>query len=670
MMPTPYSSPGFAARLGQLLIPFCLVAPVQAQPRFDDPNRYVPTDVERSQIQEAIDHSEAQFRAFVAEHPNPDPRTLDRIADVAVWHRAAVQALRHGEFFNAKDVAGTLEVLARGLKRLEALRRGEHPWTRATGGSVRGFRSRVDGSFQPYALYLPPEGSRDDRLRLDVILHGRGATLNEARFARTHEGKAYPEGESGLLLHVYGRGNNAYRWAGETDVFEAIEAVKRNYPVDERRIVLRGFSMGGAGAWHLGLHHPSLWAGVEAGAGFAESKQYARLKDLTETQESALRIYDAADYARNAFNVPMAGYGGEEDPQRRASELIQEQLQALGFPMKTEGLVTRGVGINFLRVVGAKTGHKVDPESAQVLMAFRDEWAARGSNPTPDEVRFITYTLKYNQAAWIRVEQMKRHYQPARVTARIVDDTAIVSEAENIALLALDREVAQRARIRDHVFPLRDAVKGRLPLVYYRLEVDGVRMLDYEESRRFQENADRGKRPNLQGPIDDAFTGQFLCVRGTGTPWNPAVQVWANARLDRFEDTWSRYLRGDLPIKNDTDVTPEDIERCHLILFGDPGSNRLLAKLVGDLPVRWSRDEFRLGGQSFPTLEHAPVLISANPSNPLRYVVVNGIHTFEPREFQGTNALLFPRLGDFAVIALENDETRLTGFFNEQWREP
>ena len=64
-----------------------------------------------------------------------------------------------------------------------------------------------------------------------------------------------------------------------------------------------------------------------------------------------------------------------------------------------------------------------------------------------------------------------------------------------------------------------------------------------------------GKRPGLQGPIDDAFTTPFLCVRGTGKPWNPAVQAWADASLKRFAYEWHRYFRGELPVKDDTDVT-------------------------------------------------------------------------------------------------------------------
>ena len=66
--------------------------------------------------------------------------------------------------------------------------------------------------------------------------------------------------------------------------------------------------------------------------------------------------------------------------------------------MKTEGLVTRGDGIDFLRVVGAKMGHKVDPPSAQILKAFHDERAVKGLDLNPKRVQFVTYTLKYNQA--------------------------------------------------------------------------------------------------------------------------------------------------------------------------------------------------------------------------------------------------------------------------------
>jgi len=386
--------------------------------KYDKPQGYQLTAEDR----QALSDRTAELEQAVAKLPPIDVPHRDALADVAVYAKAGAWAIRFGEFYTQKDVAMTLDVLKRGLERARALAGGKRPWADSRGESIRGYESKVDGSFQPYSVIVPDDiAGAKDRLRLDVVLHGRGATLNEARFIAAHDGKPAPADAAGkITLHVFGRTNNAYRWAGEADVFEAIETVKRNYSIDEQRIVLRGFSMGGAGAWHLGLHHPSLWSSVEAGAGFAETRRYAKLKNPPAYQEKALHFYDAVDYAGNAFNVPIAGYGGEDDPQRQASIDIEDALKTLGYEMKTEGLLTRGAGIDFLRVVGAKMGHKVDPASAQVLKAFHDERAVKGLDRNPKRVKFTTYTLKYNQGPWLAVEAMEEHYRRALVDAEIM----------------------------------------------------------------------------------------------------------------------------------------------------------------------------------------------------------------------------------------------------------
>ena len=75
--------------------------------------------------------------------------------------------------------------------------------------------------------------------------------------------------------------------------------------------------------------------------------------------------------------------------------------------MTTDGLLTRGAGIDFLRVVGAKMGHKVDPASAQILKAFHDERAVKGLDLNPKRVKFVYYTLKYNHGPWLAIEAMQ-----------------------------------------------------------------------------------------------------------------------------------------------------------------------------------------------------------------------------------------------------------------------
>ena len=100
----------------------------------------------------------------------------------------------------------------------------------------------------------------------------------------------------------------------------------------------------------------------------------------------------------------------------------------------------------------------------------------------------------------------------------------------------------------------------------------------------------------LQGPIDDAFLDPFLLVRPTGTPWNEAVNQQAMRAMARFDRLWGKYFRGHPFVKDDKDVTAADMEKYHVVLFGDPGSNRVMARMAAQLPVQWTR-ETRLDGR-------------------------------------------------------------------------
>jgi hypothetical protein len=428
--------------------------------------------------------------------------------------------------------------------------------------------------------------------------------------------------------------------------------------------------MGGAGAWHLGLHYPSLWSSVEAGAGFTETRKYARLenKPLTDWRAKALTIYDSTDYARNAFNVPMIGYGGEVDPQLQASTNILEALKNEGISFKVDGLVTTAEGLDFRRVVGKGMGHRIDPPSQKLLDAFHDQHVQRGLNRTPKHIRFVTYTLAYNTVHWISVERLAEHYARTTVDADLEGEVATI-KTSNVTALGVDRQVAETVVLDGTRLPLRLAAKGLLPRVYYRKGPEGWAVLDHEASIALNENVDRQKGPGVQGPIDDAFRGPFLVVKPSGTPWHPESGRWAKERLERFTADWRRYMRGEVPTKADTSLTDEDIAGHHLILFGDPGSNAVLAKILKDLPIEWTKERLQLGSE-YDAATHAPAFLAPNPLNPRRYVVLNSGMTFEPSDFTGTNALLFPRLGDYAVFRLSDrpNDVVTSGYFDERWR--
>jgi len=533
-------------------------------------------------------------------------------------------------------VRDTLAELDTGIARAKELAAGETPWANSKGRIVRAYRSKVDGSLQPYGLIIP-ESYNGRPVRLDVWLHGMNRSENEVSFIRKHQANGpVPAEQQYIQLDVFGRNNVAYRWAGETDVFEALRAVEQQYHIDPKRVMLRGFSMGGAGVWHLGLQHPDEWAAFEAGAGFTETKIYAKKKDLPPYQEAALHYYDAVDYALNGTDVPFVGYGGEIDPQLQASKNVKEALLHEGVNLEN---------LKALFLVGPGTAHKWEPETHKVSERFIDEAAAKGRT-APDHVRFVTYTTRFNQCFWITVEGLEQHYKRAEVDGRRESGRTTVT-TRNVA---------------------RIVIEGTGPLSLDGQHFGSAGTFAKTRSKWAVAGAEGGlrKRHGLQGPVDDAFVDSFLCVRPTGQ--GTKATGYGLATLGAFQKDFAKWLRGEPRVKDDRDVTDADIAGNNLILFGDPWSNSLIAKIVAKLPVKWTKTEITLAGRTLDTATYAPVLVYPNPLNPNRYVVINSGHTFSESDWSGTNANLYPHLGDYALIGIADGSVAESGYFDERWK--
>jgi hypothetical protein len=182
------------------------------------------------------------------------------------------------------------------------------------------------------------------------------------------------------------------------------------------------------------------------------------------------------------------------------------------------------------------------------------------------------------------------------------------------------------------------------------------------------------KRHDLQGPIDDAFFDGFLMVRPTGIAMNDMVGNWTKSELDHAVKMWRTQMRGDAPVKDDVAVTDADIASNNLVLWGDPQSNKVLARIADKLPVKWTADSIVLGTRKFPSATNAPVMIYPNPLNPRKYVVINSGMTM--REYaESNNALQVAYLPDYAVVDLTTPpdarwpgKIAVAGFFGENWQ--
>ena len=98
----------------------------------------------------------------------------DVLVDAEIHLKAARWVLRLDEFYSKKSVEQTLAVLDSGLERALKIAVKDSKWMVQPGHVTRAYRSRVDGSVQPYALTLPQDfNTAWPPNWLEVVLHGR-----------------------------------------------------------------------------------------------------------------------------------------------------------------------------------------------------------------------------------------------------------------------------------------------------------------------------------------------------------------------------------------------------------------------------------------------------------------------------------------------------------------
>ena len=600
------------------------------------------------------------------------PTLLALLPDVEVYHKAVHYALTYNEVYSKGELKQARQLIDQGRERARQLRQGKPAWTTATGLVVRGYRSKIDGSVQPYGLVVPASYRPDEARprRLDIWLHGRGEKLTELNFIGERQRSAGPFVPAGaFVLHPYGRYSNAFKLAGEVDVLEALAHARRYYRIDEDRVVMRGFSMGGAGCWQLAVHYPDRWVAAAPGAGFSETRRFLETfqnekPNPTWYERKLWHLYDCTDWARNLFNLPTVAYSGARDRQKQAADVM-------ALAVKEEA------GLVLTHIIGPNTEHSYHPRAREEINRRIDRIAARGRDRVPAEVRFVTYTLRYNRSHWVRVDGLHEHWKKASVTASIGQGRRLVVGTENVSAFTLsfgpgdcptsllagpsvliDRQLTDLAPVqsdRSWSASFRKGEKGTWEEV--KAQEPGLR-----------------KRHGLQGPIDDAFLDRFLMVRPTGQAQHPKTAAWVKTEMRYALDHWRTQFRGDAPVKDDRDVSDEDMASSNLILWGDPASNRVLAKIAEKLPIRWDARQVRVGRATWPADSHVLLLVYPNPLNPHRYVVLNSGFTYRSYAYLN-NARQVPKLPDWAVLDVRQPPSSLwpgkvlqAGFFDESWR--
>lgn len=480
----------------------------------------------------------------------------------------------------AQDAIARAESVARA--------KGDAVYPAATQEHERAYIAENDGTVQPYWIYVPKGYTPQKQYPLVVFLHGFSPDITKISPWVPHESIWSLATDRGFIFAVpYGRRNTDFVGIGEDDTIIVTEAVKSRYNVDPDRVFLMGASMGGYGAYAVGLHRPDYWAGIMPIAARSDFYRWFGLERQRVPWWKRV-LYDANDprhLVGNALNVPMFIQHGELDN-------INDVAHARDFYADAKAA---GNPIKYREVRGGDHYIYFDMETYTLPL----DWALTVTrNPGPKKVRYATVDLKNHRAYWAEVKAFQDYSRGANLSAEI-NTTPVKSiinvQAQNIARFQLQ---PPKAALKENL-PLSLVVNGAPDERTFKIgdSIAWPAETTAEGAETIKDEFPGVKSPTRIGPVKNSYRDPFLVVCGTlknppGAKPNPLA---SDELAARFVKEWAIYADGIPRIKADTAVTEEDKRNYNLILFGTRETNAVLAAIADKLPLELLADGYRVG---------------------------------------------------------------------------
>ena len=290
------------------------------------------------------------------------------------------------------------------------------------------FVNRLTGESLVLHVYLPPSAVLDGSVRVPLVLwlHGAGGS-GEWDIANA-DMRAFADATGAVLAAP--TSSTSCDWSADdscaAQVHDATRELKIEFPIDDDRVYLTGFSMGGRGSFTVGLSWPDLPAGMTPVAGSIGAIQ--NTTDI-ETHRTYVR-----PHVENALPLRTRLITGLED-----HPLLVLQNQAA-----SEVFAELGYDFAWTELVGV--GHAFPPAEwtaamTDVVAAARDPYprhvvydmAWHASSYTSD--LFLNTEIRAN-VFWLRIESRADHAAAARVEGTIAGQIVTIA-TENVTRLSV-----------------------------------------------------------------------------------------------------------------------------------------------------------------------------------------------------------------------------------------
>ena len=214
-----------------------------------------------------------------------------------------------------------------------------------------GMRSELDGTLQPYSLYIPPT-FEEGRSGLFVMLHGSGT--NDERFLKGLSPLSKYDKTKMMVVAPFARGESHMFIPEESllDIIEVTEKLMKVFSVPQEKIVLGGFSMGGTGVLGAYFKRPDLYQNLMIISGDMKARE------IRDEKMELVKDYTTEDYLKQLSKANLIIFHGADDVNVNYAELKPVHERLLELSPDVEIHIAEGFG------------HQHSPEWEEMMMSY------------------------------------------------------------------------------------------------------------------------------------------------------------------------------------------------------------------------------------------------------------------------------------------------------------
>ena len=546
------------------------------------------------------------------------------------------------------------------------------------------FRSEIDGSVQYYAV-APAQPLAKNQPPRALFLSTHGASVEAMGQAASYGSKTW-----GTVVAPTNRRPYGFDWEdwGRRDAMEVLALAQAKFQTDPHQTYLTGHSMGGHGAWQLGVTFPDRFAAIAPSAGWISFTSYGgadRNTNATAVQKLLQRATTPGDTLALASNYLHQGIyvlHGDADDNVPVTEARTMRERLSQFHR------------DFMYHEQPGAGHWWGNACVDWPPIF--DLFARHKIPADESIFDINFSTANpgisSSSHWVAIEAQQHALAKSVVVIRFdPQQRTFVGTTENVARLALslnhirpggnltvelDGQKFENLAMNHSAPGLRKERPGKGEAWSARPYTDPAQKLWFERVDNnwilAREASPAQKSPRRSGPFKEAFGNHMMFVYATqGTA---AENAWAYAKARFDAETWWYRGNGAVDVVPDTGFDAAKETDRGVVLYGNADNNAAWPALLAQSPVQVRRGGVRIGDRSLSGEDFACLFCRPRPGSDVASVAVisgSGLVGLKltDRVPYFSAGVAYPDCTVFGTdtLAKGSEAVRVTGYFGNDW---